>query len=77
MENRAVYKQVKNFIINWWIFLIVVGMIVGFHVWMIFAYLHQWGNNPIDRGGLIFLSLIWFFIYIIIGRKLIKIITKK
>jgi len=61
MNNQEIYKRVK---INWWI-IIIFG---GFHVWMIFAYIHQWGNNPIDEAGLIIMSIIWFFIYIFLGR---------
>ena len=62
MEDRAIYKQVK---INWWV-VIIFG---GIHVWMIFAYIHQWGNNPMDKAGLIVMSIIWIFCYIFIGRS--------
>ena len=61
MNNQTTYKRIK---INWWVF-ILFG---GFHIWMIFAYIHQWGNNPIDKAGLIKVSIIWIFIYIFIGR---------
>ena len=61
-HNIITYKRVK---INWWVF-ILFG---GFHVWMIFAYIHQMGTNPISNGGFIFLTIMWIFIYIFIGRS--------
>jgi len=61
MNNQTSYKRVK---INWWI-IILFG---GFHVWMIFAYIHQWGNNPLNKSGFIIMSIIWFFVYIFLGR---------
>ena len=71
-NNTKTHKQVIiNFITNWWTLLIFAGFFVGVHVWMIFAYIHQWGN-PLDIGGLIFLSIIWSIIYILIGRRLLK-----
>ena len=57
MENRIIYKRIK---INWWVFIIFGGI----HVRMIFAYIYQLGNET----GFIILSIIWFFIYIFIGR---------
>ena len=57
MEDRIIYKRVK---INWWVFIIFGGI----HVRMIFAYIHQLGNEM----GFIILSIIWVFIYICIGR---------
>ena len=72
MRNRATYKRnIINFIINWWAFLIFIGFFVGIHVFVIFAYIHQWGN-PLDIGGLIFVSIIWSIIYILIGHRLLK-----
>ena len=61
MNNQSTYKRVK---INWWVFIIFGGI----HAWMIFAYIRQWGNNPIDKVGLIILSIIWIFVYSFIGR---------
>ena len=46
MENRAIYKRVK---INWWVILLFVGISGGIGIQMIFAYIHQWGNNPIPN----------------------------
>ena len=62
MEDRAIYKRVK---INWWIILLFVGI----NVWMIFAYIHQWGNNPIDKTGLLFISTaIWVMFFVCTPR---------
>ena len=61
MNNQTTYKRVK---INWWIIL----MLGGIYVWMIFAYIHQWGNNPIDKSGLIFIAIIWIAVLIFLGR---------
>ena len=35
---------------------------------MIFAYTHQWGDNPVDEKGLIFLALLWAVVLIFLGR---------
>ena len=61
MKNQEIYKRVK---INWWI-IILLG---GFYVWMIFAYIHKWGNSPVDESGLIFLGIIWIAVFIFLGR---------
>jgi hypothetical protein len=61
MNDNTTYKRV---IINWW-FIIFFG---GIHVWMIFAYIHQWGTKPLDKPMLMYMSIIWFFVYIFIGR---------
>ena len=61
MTNNKIYKRIK---VNWWM-IIIFG---GFHAWMIFAYIHKWGNNPISNNGLIIMSIIWIFIYIFLGR---------
>ena len=72
-NNQATYKRIIiNFIINWWRFIIFIGFFIGCHVWMIFAYIYQWGMNPMDIGGLIFMSIIWISIYILIVRRLVK-----
>ena len=60
-NNRAKYKRV---IINW----LVIILFGGLHVWMIFAYFHQWRDNPLSKSGLIIMSIIWIFIYILFGR---------
>ena len=61
MNNGITYKKVK---INWWVF-IFFG---GFFVFMIFAYIHKWGNNPLKKPDLILVSIIWLFIFIFLGR---------
>ena len=33
---------------------------IAFYVFIVFAYIYQWGNNPISRNGLIFFTVIWF-----------------
>jgi hypothetical protein len=55
MNNQPIYKRVK---ILWWIILILWG----FYAWVIFAYIHQWGNNPIDKAGLLIFSVIWIMV---------------
>jgi len=53
MNNKATYKRVK---INWFVVLIFVGI----NVLIIFAHIHQWGSNPIDKSRLLFISAaIW------------------
>ena len=59
-NNYIAYKRVK---INWWVFIIFGGI----HLSMIFAYIDQLGNNPIE-AGFIFISIIWIFIYLFLGR---------
>jgi len=61
-NNRAKYKQIK---INWWVFILFGGI----HVWVIFAYIHQWGSRSMDETGFIIMSIIWIFVYIFIGRS--------
>ena len=52
MNNRTTYKSIK---IHLWVILFLWVI----YVWMIFAYIHQWGNNPVDKAGLIILTIIW------------------
>ena len=61
-NNQTTYKFVK---INWWIVLIFGGS----YIWMIFAYIHQWGNNPIDKTGLIIFTVIWIIVLFASGRS--------
>ena len=68
-HNIITYKRVK---INWWVFILFGGI----HVWMMFAYIHQWGNRPIDETGLIIMSIIWIFIYILFGWRKLMICDK-
>ena len=48
--------------IHWWVLL----FLWGFYVHMIFAYIHQWGNNPIPKGGLIIFAIIWMMVSILV-----------
>ena len=61
MNIHATYKRVK---INWWVFILFGGL----YVLMIFAYIHQWGDKPIDKSGLIHISIIFLFVCLFIGR---------
>ena len=58
MNNQVTYKLVK---INWWIILVLVCI----YVFAIFAYIYQWGNNPVGKSSLIFLAVIFisFLLY--------------
>ena len=69
MEKFPAYKRIK---VNWWIVLL---FLLGFYVWMIFAYIHQWGNNPINKAGLVILGIVMlvFFIVSMPGRFYFKI----
>ena len=59
MNNQSTYKRTKSY--GW----IVLLFLLGFYVWMIFAYIHQWGNNPISKAGLIILGIIIFVFFIV------------
>ena len=48
--------------IHWWIILILWG----FYVYMIFAYIYQWGNNPVNKASLINVGVIWITISVLI-----------
>ena len=63
MNNRVIYKRVK---INWWIILILVIMLAGIYANMTFAYIHQWGNSPVDEAGLIILAIMWIGVSVLI-----------
>ena len=59
MNNQTIYKQTT---INWWAILLWLGI----NVWMIFAYIYQWGNNPIGKGSLIIFPFL--FAILILAR---------
>ena len=62
MENNYIaYKRVK---INWWIIILFGGIIVL----MIPAYIYQFGDNPLDKAGLIKASLVSIFVCVFLGR---------
>ena len=58
---QETYRQVK---INWLVILILAGT----YVFMIFSYIHQWGNSPIDKAGLIIFTIIWITVWFFGGR---------
>ena len=51
MGNNITYKQVK---INW----LIIAIFMGCEAYMILSYINQWGNNPINKPGLIILTFI-------------------
>ena len=61
MSSKLTYKRVK---INWVIILILAGT----YLHMIFAYIYQWGNSPMDKAGLIFFGIIWIAVWFLCGR---------
>jgi hypothetical protein len=61
MTSFGTYKRIK---INWWIILPLAGM----YIWMIFAYIYQWGDKPIDKDSFIAVTVIWVVILVWIGR---------
>ena len=59
MNNQTTYIRGN---IHWWIIL----FLCGFYVHLIFAYIHQWGNNPIDKAGLIIFGVIFFIVSVVL-----------
>ena len=59
-NNRVTYKQRINF--HWWVILVLWG----FYLWMIFAYIHQWGNNPVNKTTLIIFGIIWIICSVLV-----------
>ena len=74
MENIRTYKQFKIV----WRFVVIVYTLL--YVLMIFAYIHQWGNKPIDKTGLVNLGIIFAIVLILIwlacGRFTMKFYDK-
>ena len=66
MEKYPTYKRTK---VNWWI-IILLG---GFYICMIVSYIHQWGNSPIDKAGLVIFAIINIVVILCVGR--IKVIV--
>ena len=60
-NSQEIYKRIN---INW-VTIIISG---GFQVFLVFAYIHQLGNNPIPKIGLIFTFMLWFFVITFSGR---------
>ena len=62
MNNKVIYKRVK---INW----LIVFIFAGINAWILFAHIHQWGSNPIDKTGLLFISTaIWVMFFVCTPR---------
>ena len=61
MNNQSTYKRTK---VNWWIIIPFIGL----YIWMIFAYIHQWGNSPVDKAGLVIFALINIAVILCAGR---------
>jgi len=66
MENdRVTYKRIPNNM-NWWVLIFLVGI----YIWLIFAYIHQWGNNPINKTVLIIIAVIYIvFWFVFVGGR--------
>ena len=60
MNSIETYRRVK---INWWIIFTLVVLNGGICIDMIFAYIHQWGNNPIPNMTVL-LALISIFVLV-------------
>jgi ABC-type uncharacterized transport system permease subunit len=77
MNKQEVYKRIK---INWWIILILIGVLAGALVHMTFSYIHQWGNRPLDKTGFIISGTIMAVVFIgsglFGGRFIVKIDDK-
>ena len=61
MNGQTTYKRTK---INWWIIIFFIGL----YVWMIFAYIHQWGNSPVDKAALVIFTIINIVVILCLGR---------
>jgi hypothetical protein len=58
----------KKFQFGW---VVVVAFIIII-VWMTFAYIHQWGNNPIDKYGyILFLTIFGGILLVFYGMTII------
>jgi hypothetical protein len=58
-DNQTIYIRGK---IHWWVLLILWG----FYVWAIIAYIHQWGNNPVNEAALTILAIIWIMVSVLL-----------
>ena len=67
MENNYIaYKRVK---INWFMIIFFIGS----YVHMIFAYIHQWGDNPVTKPTLIIFAVVWIIILLHIWRFILTV----
>ena len=56
MNNQTTYIRTK--ISKAFIFSTVI--FIAIYVWIIFAYIYQWGNRPISTTGFIIFTVIWW-----------------
>jgi hypothetical protein len=61
MKNSQTIKY-KRGNVRWWVLLILWGI----YVHMIFGYIHQWGNNPIQKSGLIIFGVVWIVVSVLV-----------
>jgi len=59
MKNNQIIFRSK---IHWWILLFLWGI----YVFMIFAYIHQWGNNPTSKTTLVIFGILFSFISVLL-----------
>ena len=59
MNDQTTYKRTK---VYWWLPLLLAGICV----WMIFAYIHQWGNNPISSVVVLIMIGVIMFAFVVV-----------
>ena len=59
MKNNQIIFRGK---IHWWIILFLWGI----YVFMIFAYIYQWGNNPTSKTTLVIFGIMFGFISVLL-----------
>ena len=68
MQNQTIYKHTKISEVVVLVFVIYIAI----YVFIIFAYIYQWGNNPIPKVGFIIFSVLWIaillFVWLFSGR---------
>ena len=68
MSNQPTYIRTKISEV----FIIVSVIFIAVYVWIIFAYIYQWGNNPISTTGFIIVTVIWWIhwlpVWLLSGR---------
>ena len=58
MQNQTTYIRTKISKV----FIVLFVIYIAIYVSMIFAYIHQWGNNPIPKVALIIYGVLWIAI---------------
>jgi len=66
MNNRETYKRIN---VNW----LLTLLIIGFYVFMIFVYVHQWGSRPITMTSLVILAVLWIVVFLFAGRFILTV----